>query len=41
MTQTALTRYQQGLETLNGSNIVSSGIEDIHYKFHKISLNLG
>ena len=36
-----LTRYQQGLETLKGCKIVFIGIEDMHYKFQKISLNLG
>ena len=37
-----LTRYQQGLETsLKGCKIVFISIEEMHYKFQKISLNLG
>ena len=36
-----LQRYQMRLEQLmNGSNFVLDGVEDLHYKCHKISLNL-
>ena len=38
--QTLLTRYQQGLETsLKASTLVFIDIEEIPYKFHKISWN--
>ena len=37
-----LQRYQEGLEaSMRGSEFVFDGVNSLHYKLHKISLNRG
>ena len=40
--ESLLQRYQEGLDTvMRGSGFIYDGVELLHYKLHKISLNKG